>query len=156
MAITNTLRKKTTQTPTPKQERTGPKSRKNSISPFVVYTLPLRRTCVATTTLLGLRILLSSVPFFSPPLISESDTDFLISWGEEQNPESRTLLPGIAFADFARRFEEPTLAEGFEDITRVEFRFEGDEDSRKVWGQFWVWFYPPQQTREVQETRIAV
>jgi bifunctional polynucleotide phosphatase/kinase len=56
----------------------------------------------------------------------------------EKNPESRTLLPGIAFADFARRLEEPTLAEGFEDITRVEFRFEGDEESRKVWGQFWV------------------
>lgn len=56
----------------------------------------------------------------------------------DQNPESRTSLPGIAFGDFARRFEEPSLKEGFEDIVPVEFRFEGDEEARKLWGQYWT------------------
>ncbi|KAL3463222.1 polynucleotide kinase 3 phosphatase-domain-containing protein [Aspergillus heterothallicus] len=54
------------------------------------------------------------------------------------NPESRTLLPGIAFGDFGKRFKEPTLSEGFQDIIRVDFRFCGDEDAKKLWGQFWI------------------
>ncbi|KJK64510.1 Polynucleotide kinase 3 phosphatase [Aspergillus parasiticus SU-1] len=55
-----------------------------------------------------------------------------------QNPESRTLLPGIAFGDFGRRFKEPTMAEGFKDIVRVDFRFRGDEESQKIWKQYWI------------------
>lgn len=55
-----------------------------------------------------------------------------------QNPESRTLLPGIAFGDFLRRFKEPTMEEGFQDIIRVEFRFRGDETAKRLWGQYWV------------------
>ena len=54
------------------------------------------------------------------------------------NPESRTKLPGIAFGDFARRFQPPTLEEGFEDITHVDFEFEGTEAQKALWGQFWV------------------
>lgn len=55
-----------------------------------------------------------------------------------QNPESRTSLPGIAFGDFARRFREPALDEGFEDIIPVKFQFQGTEDEKKVWGQYWI------------------
>lgn len=44
----------------------------------------------------------------------------------------------MAFADFARRFREPQLEEGFEEIVRVDFRFDGDEEAKKVWCQFWV------------------
>ncbi|OGM41792.1 polynucleotide kinase- 3'-phosphatase [Aspergillus bombycis] len=54
------------------------------------------------------------------------------------NPESRTLLPGIAFGDFGRRFKEPMMAEGFEDIVRVDFRFRGNEESKNIWRQYWV------------------
>ncbi|PYH29708.1 putative DNA 3'-phosphatase Tpp1 [Aspergillus neoniger CBS 115656] len=54
------------------------------------------------------------------------------------NPESRTLLPGIAFGDFLRRFKEPSMEEGFQDIIRVEFRFRGDESAKRLWGQYWV------------------
>ncbi|GKZ20638.1 hypothetical protein AbraIFM66951_005366 [Aspergillus brasiliensis] len=54
------------------------------------------------------------------------------------NRESRTLLPGIAFGDFLRRFKEPSMEEGFKDIIRVEFRFRGDEDAKRLWGQYWV------------------
>jgi hypothetical protein len=31
------------------------------------------------------------------------------------------MLPGIAFRSFVQRFQEPTLVEGFEDITVVDF-----------------------------------
>ncbi|PGH07832.1 polynucleotide kinase 3'-phosphatase [Blastomyces parvus] len=41
---------------------------------------------------------------------------------ESLNPESRSSLPGIAFGDFHRRFQAPTLSEGFQDITHVEFK----------------------------------
>ncbi|EAW11171.1 putative DNA 3'-phosphatase Tpp1 [Aspergillus clavatus NRRL 1] len=54
------------------------------------------------------------------------------------NPESRARLPGVAFGDFLRRFREPTLDEGFSEIVRVDFRFRGDEEARRLWGQFWV------------------
>ncbi|GFG02790.1 conserved hypothetical protein [Aspergillus lentulus] len=54
------------------------------------------------------------------------------------NPESRAPLPGIAFGDFLKRFKEPTLEEGFSDIVRVDFRFQGGEEARRIWGQYWV------------------
>ncbi|RMJ23237.1 Polynucleotide [Aspergillus sp. HF37] len=54
------------------------------------------------------------------------------------NPESRAIVPGIAFGDFARRFREPEVGEGFEDVVRVEFRFRGDDEARRVWGQYWI------------------
>ncbi|KAL4797329.1 polynucleotide kinase 3 phosphatase-domain-containing protein [Aspergillus venezuelensis] len=54
------------------------------------------------------------------------------------NPESRKSLPGIAFGDFGRRFKEPTLGEGFQDVIRVDFRFRGDEEAKKLWGQHYV------------------
>ncbi|RAH72675.1 putative DNA 3'-phosphatase Tpp1 [Aspergillus aculeatinus CBS 121060] len=54
------------------------------------------------------------------------------------NPESRTLLPGIAFGDFLRRFKEPSMDEGFKDIIRVEFQFRGDEEAKRLWSQYWV------------------
>lgn len=63
---------------------------------------------------------------------SDKLTDFF------KNPESRASLPGIAFADYKRRYQEPTLDEGFEDIHPVPFRFVGDEEAKRIWGQYWV------------------
>lgn len=57
---------------------------------------------------------------------------------ESLNPESRSLLPKVAFGDFQKRFTEPTMDEGFQDITHVEFQFLGDEEAAKVWGEYWV------------------
>ncbi|KKZ64652.1 hypothetical protein EMCG_09434 [[Emmonsia] crescens] len=57
---------------------------------------------------------------------------------ESINPESRSSLPGIAFGDFQRRFQEPTLSEGFQDITHVDFKFQGTPATKEVWGQYWV------------------
>ncbi|KAK9581022.1 DNA kinase/phosphatase Pnk1 [Aspergillus fumigatus] len=54
------------------------------------------------------------------------------------NPESRARLPGIAFDDFLKRFKEPTMEEGFSDIVRVDFRFQGDDEAKRIWTQYWV------------------
>jgi hypothetical protein len=78
------------------------------------------------------------------------------------NPESRTLLPGIAFADFGKRFREPKIEEGFQDIVRVDFQFQllskgkgkgdgsgggdgdgdnesdSEEEKRRMWSQFYI------------------
>lgn len=54
------------------------------------------------------------------------------------HPESRARLPGIAFGDFLKRFKEPTMEEGFSDIVRVDFRFQGDDEAKRIWTQYWV------------------
>ncbi|KAL4975739.1 polynucleotide kinase 3 phosphatase-domain-containing protein [Aspergillus desertorum] len=77
------------------------------------------------------------VYFTAPPALCKHNNAVRAA-NRSLNPESRTLLPGIAFGDFARRFEEPTLAEGFQDILRVDFRFRGDENARGLWKQYWV------------------
>lgn len=38
------------------------------------------------------------------------------------NPESRIMLPKMAFTGFASRYREPSLNEGFQDITKVDFQ----------------------------------
>lgn len=37
------------------------------------------------------------------------------------NPESRAVLPPIAFRSFAQSYTTPELSEGFEDITTINF-----------------------------------
>ncbi|EGE03052.1 polynucleotide kinase [Trichophyton equinum CBS 127.97] len=57
---------------------------------------------------------------------------------ESLNPESRTKLPGMAFSEYARRFEEPDISEGFKDVASVVFQFDGDKEAREIWGQYWI------------------
>jgi hypothetical protein len=40
----------------------------------------------------------------------------------QTNPENRTMLPKMAFTGFASRYRQPTLLEGFTDITTVHFK----------------------------------
>ncbi|KAJ5947070.1 hypothetical protein N7466_000085 [Penicillium verhagenii] len=77
------------------------------------------------------------VHLLSPPELCRHNNAVRAA-NKEMNPEARTSLPVIAFFDFQRRYKEPRLEEGFEDITTVEFRFEGTEEERKIWGQYWV------------------
>ncbi|KAJ6020882.1 Polynucleotide kinase 3 phosphatase [Penicillium herquei] len=77
------------------------------------------------------------VHFLSPPDLCRHNNAVRAA-NKELNPEARTSLPGIAFGDFARRFKEPRVDEGFVDITSVEFKFQGDEEARRIWGQFWI------------------
>jgi hypothetical protein len=38
------------------------------------------------------------------------------------NPEKRAMLPKMAFTGFAARYREPSAGEGFQDITKVDFK----------------------------------
>ncbi|KAL1968857.1 hypothetical protein VTN77DRAFT_1218 [Rasamsonia byssochlamydoides] len=84
-----------------------------------------------------LKVPIRCVYFTAPPALCRHNNAVRAA-NPSLNPESRTILPPMAFADFARRFREPQLSEGFEDIIRVDFRFDGDEAAKKVWSQFWV------------------
>jgi bifunctional polynucleotide phosphatase/kinase len=57
---------------------------------------------------------------------------------EQMNPESRAVLPKLAFNGFKSRFKEPKASEGFQDITEVEFRFRGTEEERGIWARYWI------------------
>ncbi|KAH0543644.1 hypothetical protein FGG08_002082 [Glutinoglossum americanum] len=63
------------------------------------------------------------------------------------NPEKRAMLPTVAFTSFSARFREPTLKEGFADITRIDFhdhsnfevlQFEGTDEERAIWSKYWI------------------
>jgi hypothetical protein len=48
--------------------------------------------------------------------------DSITDLQRQMNPESRTMLPKMAFTGFASRYREPTTDEGFDDITKVSFK----------------------------------
>lgn len=54
------------------------------------------------------------------------------------NPESRTILPKLAFNGFKSRFKEPKTKEGFQDIVEVEFRFRGSKEEHGIWARYWI------------------
>ncbi|KAJ5818359.1 hypothetical protein N7474_003950 [Penicillium riverlandense] len=84
-----------------------------------------------------LNVPIRCVQFISSPELCRHNNAVRAA-NKELNPESRSSVPGIAFGSFASRFKEPTLDEGFEDIIPVRFQFQGSEDARKVWGQYWI------------------
>ncbi|KAJ5670298.1 Polynucleotide kinase 3 phosphatase [Penicillium maclennaniae] len=84
-----------------------------------------------------LNVPIRCIQFISTPDLCKHNNAVRAS-NKEMNPESRTFLPGIAFGDFGRRFQEPTLGEGFEDIIPVKFQFQGTEEAKKIWEQFWI------------------
>lgn len=58
--------------------------------------------------------------------------------GKLHNPEGRTALPKIALISFPKRFQRPSLREGFQDITVVDFSFSGTPEQRAVWSQYHI------------------
>lgn len=40
---------------------------------------------------------------------------------KQLNPENRDFLQKVAFLSFAKRFEEPTPAEGFDQVLKIDF-----------------------------------
>jgi bifunctional polynucleotide phosphatase/kinase len=54
------------------------------------------------------------------------------------NPENRSPLPGMAFTGYATRYREPSMDEGFQDITQVDFHFSGTDDEKALWGRYWI------------------
>ncbi|GAB7361468.1 hypothetical protein MBLNU230_g1524t1 [Neophaeotheca triangularis] len=78
------------------------------------------------------------VHFTAPAKLCEHNDTVRALSGTLMNPESRTMLPKMAFSGFASRYREPTLEEGFEDITVVDFAFKGTPEQQRVWRKFWV------------------
>ncbi|KAI9676783.1 MAG: hypothetical protein M1829_002878 [Trizodia sp. TS-e1964] len=58
--------------------------------------------------------------------------------GPLMNPEGRPILPMLALVGYASRYQEPSLEEGFQDITAVDFKFSGSEQQRAVWKRYWI------------------
>ncbi|MCJ1374282.1 hypothetical protein MMC20_005514 [Loxospora ochrophaea] len=73
----------------------------------------------------------------SPKLCEHNDTVRALNDGT-LNPEKRSILPHSAFSSYAARFRQPELKEGFHDITRIEFEFQGDDRERALWSRFWI------------------
>lgn len=55
-------------------------------------------------------------------MVIVDDTVRALAMGSSFNPEQRAILPHSAFAGFAARFKEPSIGEGFQDITRTDFQ----------------------------------
>ncbi|RYN23509.1 hypothetical protein AA0113_g12232 [Alternaria arborescens] len=74
----------------------------------------------------------------TPKLCEHNDTFRALNIGPETNRESRTILPHAAFSGFASRYREPKLSEGFVDIIKTNFQFEGSEEQRLLWSKYWI------------------
>jgi len=48
----------------------------------------------------------------------------------------RDLLPIMAFTSFRNAYEEPQLSEGFSELKKVNWTFEGDEEEKKLWSMW--------------------
>ncbi|EMD34476.1 hypothetical protein CERSUDRAFT_67454 [Gelatoporia subvermispora B] len=53
----------------------------------------------------------------------------------ESEPK-REALPYMAFTSFRAAYEEPALDEGFAELRRVQWVFEGDEEARRRWNMW--------------------
>ncbi|KAF2127312.1 PNK3P-domain-containing protein [Dothidotthia symphoricarpi CBS 119687] len=79
------------------------------------------------------------VLFTAPAKLCEhNDAVRAMNLGSRTNPESRSLLPKLAFTSFASRYREPKVDEGFQDVTNVDFELEGDDELKKLWGRYWM------------------
>jgi bifunctional polynucleotide phosphatase/kinase len=78
------------------------------------------------------------VHFTTPTRLAEHNDSVRALNGELMNPEKREILPGIAFKSFLQRYEKPDVAEGFEDITTVDFSWHGTDEQKEIWKRYWV------------------
>ncbi|CAI6338371.1 unnamed protein product [Periconia digitata] len=79
------------------------------------------------------------VLFTAPPSLCEhNDAVRAMNAGDDTNPEKRLLLPKTAFLGFAKRYSEPQISEGFQDIVNIDFKFEGSETTKKLWTKYWL------------------
>ncbi|PRQ72955.1 Polynucleotide kinase 3 phosphatase-domain containing protein [Rhodotorula toruloides] len=61
---------------------------------------------------------------------------------DKGNGKKREVLPEIAFNSFRSRFEMPTLAEGFDELKRINFKFDGTPAQLAKWQQWLADIYP--------------
>ncbi|KAK4184153.1 polynucleotide kinase 3 phosphatase-domain-containing protein [Podospora australis] len=75
--------------------------------------------------------------FKTPPELCEHN-DTVRALNKNLNPETRTMLPKLAFNSFKSRFKEPKDKEGFEEIIPVDFHFRGTKEEYEIWRRYWV------------------
>ncbi|OJJ47468.1 hypothetical protein ASPZODRAFT_130948 [Penicilliopsis zonata CBS 506.65] len=80
--------------------------------------------------------------YFTAPTTVCQHNNAVRAANPDLNPESRDLVPTIAFTGFSSKLQEPTVEEGFHDVYRVDFRFQGSEATREIWRQHWIGFKP--------------
>ncbi|KAF2704765.1 PNK3P-domain-containing protein [Pleomassaria siparia CBS 279.74] len=86
-----------------------------------------------------LKVPIRCVLFTAPTKLCEhNDVVRGLNIGPETNPEKRSLLPRLAFTGFASRYREPKDTEGFQDIVKIDFEFDGTEEQKVLWSKFWV------------------
>ena len=73
----------------------------------------------------------------STRLCQHNDCIRALSTGSS-NPEKRSMLPSIAFRGFAQSFVEPKIEEGFQDVVKVPFKFQGTAEEQQKYSQYWV------------------
>ncbi|KAL8909570.1 MAG: hypothetical protein Q9171_004979 [Xanthocarpia ochracea] len=78
------------------------------------------------------------VHFTAPAKLCEHNDAVRAIAGHQFNPEKRTILPHTAFSSFASRFKQPKMEEGFQDVVPVHFKFQGDDEQRKIWSRYWI------------------
>ncbi|KAF2863936.1 PNK3P-domain-containing protein [Piedraia hortae CBS 480.64] len=78
------------------------------------------------------------IHFTAPTRLCEHNDTVRALSGDLMNPEGRTMLPRVAFTSFTSRYREPRTDEGFDDIQRVDFEFEGTEEQKRLWTRFWI------------------
>ncbi|KIW05210.1 polynucleotide kinase 3'-phosphatase [Verruconis gallopava] len=75
--------------------------------------------------------------FTAEPALCQHN-DAVRALNKAHNPEDRAMLPGNAFPLYKNAFEPPDVEEGFEDVTRVDFVFEGTEEEKAIWSKYWI------------------
>jgi hypothetical protein len=50
--------------------------------------------------------------------------------------QKRSILPETAFIGFKNALQEPDETEGFDEIRRVNFKFQGTEEDRRLWSRW--------------------
>ena len=48
----------------------------------------------------------------------------------------REIVPYSAFSGFRADFEEPSTKEGFSEVRKINWVFEGDEEARRRWSMW--------------------
>ncbi|KAJ4146205.1 DNA kinase/phosphatase Pnk1 [Fusarium falciforme] len=76
--------------------------------------------------------------WFKTPIALCEHNDAVRAMNKSLNPESRQVLPKLAFSGFSARHKPPQKKEGFQDITEVSFRFRGTEEEYRIWGRYWT------------------
>ncbi|KAG9300017.1 hypothetical protein G9A89_009745 [Geosiphon pyriformis] len=60
------------------------------------------------------------------------------AFGDPQSDKPKVVIPEIAYNIYNSRFMEPQLKEGFEEIKRIDFLFEGDDQKRALWEKWYI------------------